>query len=90
MPKVSKPNTQKKTDKKTKKDKETKKPSKVAQTRQELTKQAEHIDSNLNALKQIGLIGSGTFETSIDLTNMNKKEKKKIMMKKKRAKGTPK
>ena len=92
MPKVNKTgNTQKKNDKKNKKEKDAKKPSKVAQTRQELTKQAEHIDSNLESLKQLGLIGSGTFEsTSIDMTNMTKKEKKKVMMKKKRAKGTPK
>ena len=95
MPKAGKPtntNAQKKKDtKKSKKEKDTKKPSKVAQTRQELTKQAENIDSNLHALKQLGLIGSGaTFDNGIDMTNMTKKEKKKVMMKKKRAKGTPK
>ena len=92
MPKVGQQGkTQKqKSGKKEKKEKELKKPSKVAQTREQLTKQAENIDANLDALKKLGLIGSGPVESSVDLTNMTKKQKKKLQMKKKRAKGTPK
>ena len=74
-----------------KKDKEMKKPSKVAQTRAELTKQVENIDANIDALKKLGLIGSGAFDQKpIDKTNMTKRQKKRAQMKKKRARGTPK
>ncbi|EKE37028.1 hypothetical protein ENUP19_0305G0103 [Entamoeba nuttalli] len=74
--------------KQNKKEKEVKKPSKVAQTRDELRKEAQHIDQNVDALKQLGLIGSGVVEPSTDLKLLTKREKKKLQQKAKRNRGT--
>ncbi|BFU21341.1 hypothetical protein EHI8A_190720 [Entamoeba histolytica HM-1:IMSS-B] len=74
--------------KQNKKEKEIKKPSKVAQTRDELRKEAQHIDQNVDALKQLGLIGSGVVEPSTDLKLLTKREKKKLQQKAKRNRGT--
>ncbi|KAL7715239.1 Uncharacterized protein QTN25_007167 [Entamoeba marina] len=83
MPKTGKTSS---TSKKSNKAKDQKKPSKVAMTREAIRKEAQYLDHNTEALKLLGYAG----DNGKDVTNLTKREKKKIQAKNKRNKTVPK